>query len=194
MLLKLGTKHKQDKQKGQDIPDRSQPMPAGPIIYRADGKIDWGNMWGSFCVLALDGGPPHRGSFLEAPINPDTGSDGYAVAVAEITRGIKEVSGLTAAPATAGWLAITCESPQQALWLAGAIEEENVAARYVANRLYVPVGDQFRLKKEIKNVITAVAKTAHYWEEHLAVEVTQTLALQEAWTRLVGWVGRRFGK
>jgi sirohydrochlorin cobaltochelatase len=43
----------------------------------------------------------------------------------------------------------------------------------------VPVGDYFTLKGEIKNVITAVAKTTHYWQEHLSPEVKQTLAWQE---------------
>jgi sirohydrochlorin cobaltochelatase len=58
-------------------------------------------------------------------------------------------------------------------------EEENVQARHEGELLFVPVGDQFELKQEIKNVITAVAKTTHYWQEHLAVEVKQALAFQD---------------
>jgi len=30
----------------------------------------------------------------------------------------------------------------------------------------LPAGPAFRLDKEIKNVITVVAKTHHYWTEH----------------------------
>src|SRR5687768_5964733 len=37
-------------------------MAAAPFLYRADGRPDWGAMWGSFCELALYGGPPHRGA------------------------------------------------------------------------------------------------------------------------------------
>jgi sirohydrochlorin cobaltochelatase len=136
-------------------------------------------MWDSFCVLAQEGGPPHRGDMLLAPANPDTTSDNYYFAVDEIARGVWEVARLTAVPATPGWLQILCRSESQARWLAEAIVEENVQVRYEGELLFVPVGDQFRLKQEIKNVITAVAKTSHYWQEHLAVEVKQALAFQD---------------
>jgi len=33
----------------------------------------------------------------------------------------------------------------------------------------VPVGEWQDVKKEIKNVITVVAKTTHYWADHLPV-------------------------
>ena len=104
--------------------------------------------------------------------------------MAEIARGIWEVAELTAVPVTPGWLEILCYSEGQARWLAEAIVEENVQARYDGHYLFVPVGDQFRLKKEIKNVITAVAKTTHYWQEHLAVEVKQALAFQDKIARI----------
>lgn len=171
--------------------DPAAPMPAGPIVYREDGTVDWGNMWDSFCVLALDGGPPHRGDFLQAPLHPNVDSESYQFAVAEIARGVLEVSGLTAVPAEPGWLQIECQSEGQARWLAQAIEEENVQARHEGIWLLVPVGHQFRLKQEIKNVITAVAKTTHYWQAHLAVEVKQALAFQdkieEVWRKIRGW-------
>jgi len=175
MVLNLSKTHKN----GTAPVDKAAPMPAGPIVYREDGAIDWANMWDSFCVLAQEGGPPHRGELLEAPANPDTTSEGYDFAMTEIARGIWEVAELTAVPATPGWLEILCHSEGQARWLAEAIAEENVQARHDGDLLFVPVGDQFRLKKEIKNVITAVAKTTHYWQEHLAVEVKQTLAFQD---------------
>lgn len=176
MVLNLSANHNQKK----TAVDPRAPMPAGPMLYREDGQIDWQNMWGSFCMLALAGGPPHRGDLLTAPTNPDVDSEGYRLAVAEIVRGIWETSRLTAVPATPGWCAITCHSPIQARWLAEAIVEENVEARSEGALLFVPVGDNFRLKQEIKNVITAVAKTSHYWEAHLAAEVKHTLALQAA--------------
>jgi sirohydrochlorin cobaltochelatase len=182
MVLNLTATHKP----AGTAEDPRAPMPAGPIVYREDGKIDWGNMWDSFCMLALDGGPPHRGELLTAPLSPDVNRENYHFAVTEIARGIWETSGLTAVPHSPGWLAITCHSPAQARWLAEAITEENVDARHEGKALFVPVGDEFRLKGEIKNVITAVAKTSHYWDAHLAAEVKQTLAWQ---TRLEGWFG-----
>ena len=175
MVLNLSKTHKNE----TAVANKAAPMPAGPIVYREDGCVDWGNMWDSFCALAVDGGPPHRGKMLQAPDKPDITSVNYHFAVAEIARGIWEVAQLTAVPAEPGWLQMECQSAGQARWLAEAIEEENVQARHKGQLLLVPVGDQFRLKKEIKNVITAVAKTTHYWEEHLAIEVRQALAFQD---------------
>lgn len=187
MLLKFGTNHKPENQRA----DPQAPMPAGPIIYREDGKIDWGHMWDSFCMLALDGGPPHRGRMLPAPQNPDVTDDRYWAAAGEIIRGIYEVSGFTAVPDAPGWLKMNCTSAAQARWLAEAIREENVAARHQEAWLYVPVGHTFRLQHEVKNVVTAVAKTTHYWQAHLAVEVKQTLLIQAWLKRLFGFVVRR---
>ena len=196
MVLNLSQSHKNGPNPAN--PDPTAPMPAGPIVYNDDGSIDWGNMWDSFCVLAQDGGPPHRGEMLQAPTNPDTTRTNYHFAVAEIARGIEEVSGLTAVPAEPGWLKITCPTASQARWLAEAIHEENVQARHHGTLLFVPVGDGFRLKHEIKNVITAVAKTTHYWQAHLATEVKQALILQEKiaalWHTLGTVVSRRKAK
>jgi ABC-type nickel/cobalt efflux system permease component RcnA len=66
-----------------------------------------------------------------------------------------------------------------ASWLSEAIQQENVQARWVGQVLLVPAGETYTLKGEIKNVITAVAKTTHYWQAHLPAEVKYTLAFQE---------------
>jgi sirohydrochlorin cobaltochelatase len=158
---------------------KNAPMASAPLKHFSDGMVDWGNMWDSFCGLAQEGGPPHRGTMLYAQEDAVTGSDSYRFAVHEIMRGIKAVSGLSAAPAGAGWIAVECSSAGMARWLAEAIMQENVQARSQGALLLVPVGDYFTLKGEIKNVITAVAKTTHYWQEHLSPEVKQTLAWQE---------------
>ena len=44
--------------------------------------------------------------------------------------------------------------------------------------MHLPVGEHFTVKGEIKNVITAVAKTTHYWIEHVPAEVKQTSEAQ----------------
>ncbi len=51
-------------------------------------------------------------------------------------------------------------------------------------RLFVPVGDHYTLTGEIKNVITVVAKTAHYWTEHLPPEVRGLLQWEARFARL----------
>ena len=175
--------------------DKRAPMAAAPIKYQPDGSVDWGDMWDSFCVLAREGGPPHRGMMLQAQADADTTSVGYCFAVEEICRGIDAVSGLRAAAAGPGWIAVECRSAGMARWLAESIQQENVEARAEQTRLLLPVGDYFTLKGEIKNVITAVAKTTHYWGDHVPVEVKQTFELQARLERLrarvLGWVGRR---
>lgn len=107
------------------------------------------------------------------------GSQAYTEAVAEIVRGIFEVSGLQAAAAAEpGWVAVTCPSAAMAAWLGGAIAAEKVETRVAGRQFWVPVGEQFGLKEEIKNVITVVAKTTHYWQEHVSAEVKNALRLQ----------------
>ncbi len=153
--------------------ERAAPMAAAPLRFTTDGRVDWGSMWTTFCALPQDGGPPHRGAdaFLAAREAADTASVGYRFAVAEIIRGVGDVSGLVAYAAAPGWIAARCTSPRMACWLAEAIGRENVQARADGTILFIPAGDDFQLAGEIKSVITAVAKTTHYWREHLAAVV-----------------------
>jgi sirohydrochlorin cobaltochelatase len=174
------------------LDDAAAPMAAAPLLYREDGAVDWGQMWTSFCALAVEGGPPHRSAASSIP--PQTAADPqhprYAWAAAEICRGIAEASGLPASPAAPGWIGVECADPGQAGWMAAAIEEEQVAARASGATLLVPVAETFELKGEIKSVITVVAKTSHYWTEHLPPTVKQSLATQ---ARLAG-LGERIAR
>lgn len=87
--------------------------------------------------------------------------------VAEIERGIKLVTGLPLVPsAVAGWVGVRCDDEAMAIWMLRAIVVENVFARREGEVLYLPAGPDFRLEKEIKNVVTVVAKTHHYWSSH----------------------------
>jgi hypothetical protein len=52
-------------------------------------------------------------------------------------------------------------------WLLRAIVMENVAARAEGHALDLPAAPDYRLEKEIKNVITVLAKTCHYWMGHI---------------------------
>lgn len=150
-------------------PVSAAPMGAAGLVYGADGKVAWDQIWQGFCDLALAGGPPHRGTLLE-PIDPNeaaTQPEAYEQVLEELDRGIKLVTGLeTVRSTTAGWIGMRCTDEAMALWLLRAIVVENVSVRREGNILYFPVGPNFRLEKEIKNVITVIAKTHHYWQEH----------------------------
>jgi sirohydrochlorin cobaltochelatase len=70
-----------------------------------------------------------------------------------------------------GWIGLECASDEMALWLLRAIVVENVTVRREDTVLWFPAGSDFRLEREIKNVVTVVAKTTHYWQEHIAGQV-----------------------
>lgn len=182
--------------RAETIPARDPraPMPAAPMVYNDDGSVAWDQMWDSFCVLASAGGPPHRGQMLQAPAEVDASGDAYRRAVDEIIRGTRLVSGLEAVPAEPGWIAVACGSAAQAAWLSDQICQENVASYARGMRFFVPVDGSFLLKGEIKNVITVVAKTTHYWDAHLAAGMKRYLAWEtatsHAWQRLRRWFGR----
>ena len=150
-------------------PVSAAPMAAAPLRYAADGQVAWDEIWTDFCDLALAGGPPHRGDLLSAVAVSDTEatSDAYARVVTEIERGISLATQLaTTRSATPGWVGVVCADETMAAWLMEAILAENVIARCEGATLLLPAGPSFRLEKEIKNVVTVVAKTHHYWMEH----------------------------
>jgi hypothetical protein len=146
------------------------PMGTAPMLYDEEGQVAWTQMWSDFCDLALAGGPPHRGTLLE-PVSLEeiaANRDGYERVIAELKRGLELVTGLPVVlqEKQAGWIGLQCISEEMALWLLRAIVVENVCVRREGCLLWLPAGPGFQLEKEIKNVITAVAKTYHYWVEH----------------------------
>ncbi len=143
-------------------------MSSAPFVWRRDGRPDWGAMWTTFCELALYGGPPQRGA-AQALRGPEAGAAAASSPeiLAELQRGIRETTGLDAEAAEPGWIAITCESRRMAAWLCATIILENVDARVEGARLLLPAGPDWALEDQVKSVITVVAKTHHYWREHL---------------------------
>lgn len=145
------------------------PMPAAPFVWRADGRPDWGVMWTTFCDLAMYGGPPHRPKNDAVLSRPDAPMlDPTFDATGELQRGIWETTDLMSESSGSGWVAVMCRSKRMAAWLCDAILLENVQARSDGNRLLVPASQGFTLEGEVKSVITVVAKTVHYWEQHFA--------------------------
>lgn len=145
------------------------PMGAAGLKFDADGKPAWNDIWTDFCDLALAGGPPHRGTLLE-PVLPNTVAadpDGYRRVLDELERGIRMVTGLEVVQGdTPGWIGMICTSEEMAVWLLRAIVVENISVRREGTTLHFPASPTFRLESEIKNVITVIAKTHHYWQEH----------------------------
>jgi len=158
-------------------------MGSAELEYGPDGKVAWNQIWTTFCDLALAGGPPHRGKLLE----PVTGADVaanlgcYRDVVAEIERAIGLAVGLPVVDGYApGWVGVKCGSPVEAAWLQFAVTAENVSARRRVAVLQLPAGPAFRIEKEIKNVVVALAKAFHYWDGHLTA-VQQHLAGEGVW-------------
>ena len=148
----------------------SQSMGSALIDSDNFGVVAWDQIWTSFCDLAMAGGPPHRGRLLEAVTHEQAqqNSVAYESVVQEIRRGIEMVTGLSTRQAsTLGWVGVQCDDEAMAVWLMRAIIVENVMVRREGTTLFLPAGPEFRVRKEIKNVITSVAKTVHYWRAHL---------------------------
>jgi hypothetical protein len=147
-----------------------EPMRSAGLKYDDDGKVAWNQIWQSFCDLAMAGGPPHKGALLEPGRQPDIAAepDRYQAAAEEICRGIMMAALLDAEPSpVAGWVRVTCLSETMARWLIRAITMENVAVRAEGLLLDLPAAPHFRIDREIKNVVTVITKTSHYWLEHM---------------------------
>ncbi len=156
----------------QDNYEDVQPVSMGSaaLKYGSDGKVAWNEMWGSFCDLAMAGGPPHKGALLEPGSQEEIAAqpERYQRVAEEICRGVRMVTGLAVNLSTApGWIRVDCESESMAEWLVRAIVMENVSCRYQGTAIELPAGPHYRIEKEIKNVVTVIAKTCHYWLEHM---------------------------
>ena len=160
------------------IPDQYQvreaavsfaPMRSAGLRFNADGAVAWDKIWSSFCDLALAGGPPHKGNLLQPASAEEItkAPRAYRQVVDEICRGIALVTGLDAEPSIPGWVRVSCTSSAMAAWLLRAITMENVSVTCDGSTLCLPAGPAYRLDKQIKNVVTVMAKTFHYWRDHM---------------------------
>jgi len=158
-----------------------QPVSMGSagLKYGVDGRVAWDEIWGSFCDLAMAGGPPHRGKLLEPATKTKIDRDPlrYGQVVNELCRGVEMVTGLAVEPSpTHGWINVDTPNTHMAAWLARAINMENVSAHCEGMVLSLPAGPQYRVEKEIKNVVTSAAKTCHYWLGHTSAAQHRAIA------------------
>jgi len=146
-------------------------MGSAGLKYDKEGMVAWDEIWTTFCDLAMAGGPPHRGKFLGLTNPADISKDlekSKAVAI-EIQRGFQLTTGMKASTDDHfNWVLLECESETMAAWMHRAIVAENVFADHLGNMVHLPTGPDFRIEKEIKNVIVCVAKTWHYWDGHMS--------------------------
>lgn len=145
-------------------------MGSAKIRYDAQGRVAWGEIWTTFCHLALAGGPPHRGRLLE-PVTQaevEAASEAQQVVVAELERALRLTVDLPlVAERRPGWVGLRCDDGAMAAWLTRAVMAENVFARRERELLFVPVGPSFRIEKEVKNVVVSLAKSCHYLLGHV---------------------------
>lgn len=152
-------------------------MGSASLRYGRDGKVVWDEIWSSFCDLAIAGGPPHRGRWLQPLQGRIAAQDAvkYQGVIDELSRAIDLVTSLPVTTEIPGWIGVTCDSITMAGWLTCAIVAENVAAYRDEATIFLPAGPDFRVEKEIKNVVTALAKTCHYWAAHGPVRQEQSV-------------------
>ncbi len=136
-------------------------------------------MWDSYCALALDGGPAHRPTLLDfsAEVESAEAYDFYTEmdVAREIVRGIYEVSGRESVHGMPHTIMVFCRTSEEAIWMVGAMTAEGVGCRRFSElAIELPVRAEWTVEKEVKNVITAVAKCTHYWDQHVALVVPPT--------------------
>ena len=173
----------------QESYESVQPVSMGSagLKFAPDGTVAWDEMWQTFCDLAMAGGPPHKGSLLApgVPIEIAANQEKYTEVADEICRGIWMAADLPAqADSRPGWLRVQCHNVTMAEWLMRAIVMENVAARAGGVMLFLPAAPHFRIDKEIKNVITVIAKTAHYWMGHMSR--SQKILIADLFQKMAG--------
>jgi hypothetical protein len=165
----------------QDCYEDIQPVSMGSagLKFDAANRVAWDEIWDHFCDLAMAGGPPHKGKLLEpaSASEIDAQPDRYREVVHEICRAIRMVSDLAVEPSShPGWVRVMCPTEVMAEWLVRAIVMENVSAHIQGTVIELPAGPHYRLEKEIKNVVTAMAKTFHYFDGHIEAAQQRRIA------------------
>ena len=77
---------------------RPVPMKSAGLKYADDGSVAWDKIWGSFCDLAIAGGPPHKGALLGPATAEEVAAapSKYQEVVDEICRGVTMTTELPA--------------------------------------------------------------------------------------------------
>ena len=154
---------------GADTVVQPTPMGSAGLRFDADGRVAWDEMWDSFCDLAMAGGPPHKGRLLQPGTRAeiDAAPERYAEVVEDQPRRAAGRRPPGSRPRMPAGFRVRCFTDAMAGWLLRAITMENVAVRGGIRTIDLPAAPGYRLEKEIKNVVTVIAKTSHYWVGHI---------------------------
>lgn len=119
----------------QDRYEEIEPVSMGSaaLKYGSDDRVAWGEIWDTFCDLAMAGGPPHKGMLLEpgSAAEIQKQPERQQAVVEEISRGIRLVSDITVVgPVASGWVRLNCVDPTMAEWLLRAVIMENISCRW----------------------------------------------------------------
>lgn len=149
---------------------KNLPMAAAPLVWGEDGKVAWDRMWDQFCYLAIEGGPPHRGTMLVGRDGEnDVENENYKEAMTEVLRAYGLLIPYPVKEERVGWIGVKLWTVKMAIWYEEIIKAENVECRREGRLVLLPVNDDFRLENEVKNVVTVMAKAYHYWALHRSV-------------------------
>ncbi len=153
-----------------NLTEKNAPMKSAPFAYENDGKVAWDKMWDSYCYLAKEGGAPHRETMLRGKgENNDLQSQNYQNAVKEILRAYKLLIPYRSIERSAGWIGVKLYSKNMADWFRDIICSENVECKHEGKSILLPVNDDYRLEFEVKNLVTVIGKTYHYWHLHKSI-------------------------
>ena len=144
-------------------------MKAAEIIYDKNGNPEWDKMWNSFCNLAAEGGPSHRGE----PDRIDFPKDNFIYdeqVKNEIYRGLKLLNANVKELNDKGEVYIDLTFPNKAKWFVNIINLENVVAKQNGKYLILPWSGKYEIDKEIKSLMTVWGKASHYWKEHRPIQ------------------------
>ena len=163
-------------------------MRSAGLKYATDGNVAWNEIWATFCDLAMAGGPPHKGTLLEARPRPTSidAPERYDEVVEEICRGVTMVTDLDVPIPDSGLDPRDCSQRRDGR-LAAARDRDGERRRAAEGEPRSAGRPALRLEKEIKNVVTVIAKTCHYWMGHVAARSSARSAPVRGWPR---WTDR----
>ena len=141
-----------------------QPMASAPFLWQEDGRPDWGNMWTSFCELALlrraSAARPRERARARPPATPPTPTT-------RCWRRCAGASGRRRALRRVGCTGLARRHLRLAV--DGRVDGRGDRARERRRPRGPRIGcccrrAQDMLQDEVKSIVTVVAKTHHYWQ------------------------------
>lgn len=149
----------------------NKPMASAPFVYDEQGRIAWDKMWESYCYLAKDGGPAHRGEAqkiekVDRDMLSVAKNSNFSKISEEALRGVSLILPYPIKIDNKGWLIISLVSENVAKWFCEVINEENVVCEQHEKDIYLPLNDTFDIDHDVKSIITVAGKAHHYWTKH----------------------------